>query len=235
MTNTIWSRALIWQYLRAVWKHWYWVVGSGVLTALDIVERANADWYLAPRWLRLTGALICLLIAQYLAYAEIAAAHKELETEIAELKSGVEIRLVRVEAYENLNWSDSIYQKASHWVHIKFLLTIRNRNGREASAVELVTCDTDIPQATLTELIFLGDPDSPIENPVSWNRRIPEGDIRNVTVRVQFSLPMSEKATLTNGVSGVLRLADNRASAISVSFTGNVVASSSGQLPPIRT
>ena len=228
----MWSRALLWQYVRAVWKHWYWVVGSGLLTSWDIVERANADWYTPSSWLRLTTALICLLIAQFLAYAEIAIAHKEFETEIAALKDGIGISVTGREAYENLNWNDSALEKASHWVYIKLALTIRNRNGREPTAVELTAFDTDIQRATLSQLIFLGDPDSPIENPVSSSRSIPQGDIRKVVVRAQFSLPMSEVHVLTTGISGVLKLADNRGNVFPVPFTTNVVASSIGEPRP---
>jgi hypothetical protein len=229
MATTMWSRALLWQYVRALCKHWYWVVGSGLLTIWDLIERANADWYTFPRWVRLITALICLLIAQFLAYAEIATSNKALETEIADMQDGIAVNLTGLEAYEHLNWNDSIYENASHWVYVKFALTIRNRSGREPTAVELVACDTNIQHATLSQLLFLGDPDSPIESPVSISRRIPEGDIRRVIVRAQFSLPMSEVHTLTNGISGVLKLADNRINPISVSFSTNVIASSIGE------
>ena len=229
MAKTIWSRALLWQYVRALWRHWYWVVGSGLLTVWDIAERANADWYTLPSWLRLTAALVCAGVAQFLAYAEIAAAKEDLEREVAELRNDVEVTLTGREAYENLNWNDSAMGRASHWAYVKLALTIRNRNGLEATAVELIACDTDIQEAVLSQLIFLGDPDSPSENPISASRRISQGDIRKVVVRAQFSLPMSQTHVLTNGVSGVLKLADNRASVFSVPFTVNVIASSIGE------
>jgi hypothetical protein len=115
--------------------------------------------------------------------------------------------------------------KASHFAYIKFALTVRNRNGREPAAVELVGCSTDMQQGTLCRLVFLGDPMSPIDNPVSTNRRISQGDIRNVVVQAEFTLPMVEEPVLTTGIKGVLNLANNRDNAISVPFDANVIPS----------
>jgi hypothetical protein len=221
MAKSRWSRALLGQYLKAVVNYWYWLVGSGVLTVWDIVERSNADWYTFRRLPILIGALVCLFVAQFLAYADIAIANEKLEKDNAELSDGVEVTLTEVRAHEILNHDDS-RGKSSHYVSISLRLTIRNHNGREAAAVELVGCDTNIQQGTLSLLIFQGDPLTISESRASTNRRIPEGDILKTVVLLQFSMPDSETHALVGGVSGTLRLADNRANTISVPLNASV-------------
>jgi hypothetical protein len=59
-------------YVKALAKHWWAIVTGLVLTLLDGVERLFGFWYLPPRWAKLTTGIGGLVLAQYLAYRDLA-------------------------------------------------------------------------------------------------------------------------------------------------------------------
>ena len=60
----------IWEYVRAVGKHWGVIIISLGLTVVDFVERIFGTWFVFPLWFRLTIGISGLVVAQFLAYRD---------------------------------------------------------------------------------------------------------------------------------------------------------------------
>src|SRR6266851_2248841 len=60
------------EYIKAVGRHWWAIVTGLVLTLLDGAERLLGTWYLPPLWAKIATAVAGLVLAQYLAYRELA-------------------------------------------------------------------------------------------------------------------------------------------------------------------
>lgn len=60
----------VWEYIRAVLKHWGVLIISLGLTVVDFVERIFGTWFVFPLWLKVTVGVSGLIVAQYLAYRD---------------------------------------------------------------------------------------------------------------------------------------------------------------------
>ena len=68
-------------YTKAVGKYWWAIVPGLVLTLMDGIERLFGAWYLPPLWAKVTTGIAGLVLAQYLAYRDLA--HTTLDTTAA--------------------------------------------------------------------------------------------------------------------------------------------------------
>jgi hypothetical protein len=75
---------LVHEYIKAVARYWWAIVTGLVLTLLDGVERLFGFWYLPPRWAKLSTGIAGLVLAQYLAYRDLARRVADSEDEFKE-------------------------------------------------------------------------------------------------------------------------------------------------------
>ncbi len=81
------EREILWAYVRAVFRHWWFIVVEILLVAVDFAERWFNIWIQPPHWLLLTIGIAVLAAAQYRAFRELYQTHSKalvgLETERA--------------------------------------------------------------------------------------------------------------------------------------------------------
>lgn len=250
MTNSSVTRQVVREYFLAVLRHWCWLLATVVLTGWDLIERVRSDWYRLPGWALIAGGSLCLTIAQFMAYAELKRA-KENEAEvqarnfdkahqaISELTEaletgshGVIIEVKAATSGEHVYPYDTVASgPAHHNIVIELELAVRHRDSRESGTLEIVDCHTDISDATLVRLSFLGDPTSPVDRPPGRYRNFAPGEIRPIIANAVYSLPVSQTHIPETRVTGHLEFVDNRATRYSVAFTAEVVKNKVGSEP----
>jgi hypothetical protein len=62
----------VYAYVKAVSGYWWAILTGLVLTVLDGVERLFGTWYRPPLWAKLTTGIAGFVVAQYLAYRDLA-------------------------------------------------------------------------------------------------------------------------------------------------------------------
>ena len=56
-------KAAFTDYAHSVARYWWLVLGGGVLTIMDLAERALGTWWLPPAWAKWTTLVTGLVIA----------------------------------------------------------------------------------------------------------------------------------------------------------------------------
>ena len=79
------KQPLLWMYARRVLRYWWVVVVEVVLVATDFVERFFGDWYRFPLWAKVAIGSGVLVVAQYLAYRELAISKENIQAELLEV------------------------------------------------------------------------------------------------------------------------------------------------------
>lgn len=83
---------LLWRYVRRVFRYWWVGVVEAVLVLTDFVERILGTWYVFPLWAKVAIGSGVLVVAQWLAYRELATGKDMLQAELDEATRGAAVR-----------------------------------------------------------------------------------------------------------------------------------------------
>ena len=96
-------RKLVARYLFAVAKYWYAITAGIALGWVDVLERLFGTWWIFPVWVRVTTTTLGLVVAQFLAYRDLAVERagrvKGLETSLETLVARLRTERMQPEVY----------------------------------------------------------------------------------------------------------------------------------------
>jgi hypothetical protein len=116
-------------YLRAVFRHWWFLVVEIVLVFVDFAERWFNIWIQPPHWLFLTIGIVVLVVAQYRAFRELYQSSRQAQnSRTSQLRIVADVGsryiLQRVSDQDRIHFSGSF---------LEFRLMVENTGARNSS------------------------------------------------------------------------------------------------------
>ena len=116
-------------YLRAVFRHWWFLVVEIVLVFVDFAERWFNIWLQPPHWLFLTIGIVVLVVAQYGAFRELYQTSRQAQN----LRTS-QLRIVSEEGsryiLQRVSDQDRIHFRGAF---LEFRLMVENTGERKSS------------------------------------------------------------------------------------------------------